>query len=212
MKRVARARRFCCDYVMYQLGKGARSECRSWAVMRHLRAVWLKNYKLPAWSPAALLALALGCGGPSYKRGIYDNGMVRLRVLEPMGWERVEISDNQLVFNHPKLGSISLLTTCKDYEDVPEQALMNQLLMGTRERNYRLEETITVDGRGALHDIVDLELDGVPVTLEVFLVKKDGCVYDISRVSSRSAFEPGRDALLSLVRGFHVVATRLDEG
>lgn len=166
------------------------------------------------WVAVASAGLMLGgCGASASFRGnIYDNGVVRYRVgsVGP-GWERVQVEDNDLSFYNERLGTISVNSTCKGYEDVPERALLNQLLFGTRERTYRVDETVTLDGRGALHDVVDLELDGVPLTIEVYLVKKDGCVYDISRVSSRSAFESGREALASLVRGFHVLSTRLPD-
>lgn len=153
----------------------------------------------------------VGCASASFARGIYDDGVVRYRVgALPPGWKRVEVEDNDLAFHHAKLGTISINSTCRDYEDVPEAALMNQLLFGTRERDYRVEETVTLDGRGADHVVVDLELDGVPIALEVFLLKKDGCVYDMTRISSLPAFDEGRGDFLAVVRGFRVLRTSLD--
>jgi hypothetical protein len=159
----------------------------------------------------AWLVLLMGCASASFANGVYDNGIVRYRVGSPgPGWARVEVEDNDLAFHHASLGTISLNSTCKDYDDVPEEALMNQLLFGTRERVYRVEETVTVDGRGASHVLVDLELDGVPLTLEVYLLKKDGCVYDMTRISSRPAFAPGRRDFEAVVQGFFVLKNRLD--
>jgi len=158
-----------------------------------------------------LLCLA-GCGSStaSFINGIYDNGTVRYHIGTPgPEFRRVHVEDNDLAFYNEWLGTISINSTCKNYEDVPQQALMNQLLFGTRERVYRAEDRVTLDGRGALHNVIDLELDGVPLTLEVFLVSKDGCVYDITRISSRPAFEAGREHLLEFVRGFRVLATRV---
>jgi hypothetical protein len=160
-----------------------------------------------AWTFFACLA---GCGGASFSQGVYDDGTVRYRVGSvPSGFARVEVDDNDLAWSHRTLGTLSVNSTCQDYEDVPEQALMNHLLFGTRERTYRVEEMVTIDGRGALHTIVDLELDGVPVTLEVYVVKKDGCVYDITLIASRGAFDQARPALASLVSRFEVLRTNL---
>jgi hypothetical protein len=156
------------------------------------------------------LWLSAGCGGASFEHGIYDDGVVRYRIgPSPAGWERVNVEGNDLAFFHDSLGTIAVNSTCEDYEDVPEQALMNHLLFGTQQRDYRVEETVTLDGRGALHSVVDFELDGVPLTIEVYLVKKDGCVYDLSRISSRAAFAAGRPQFQALVRGFRVIETRL---
>lgn len=151
-----------------------------------------------------------GCGGASFAQGVYDDGTVRYRVGDVGGrWERVEVDDNDLAFTHRELGTISVNSTCDDYEDVPEQALMNHLLFGTRERNHKLDETVTLDGRGALHTVVELELDGVPLTLEIFVLKKDGCVYDLSLIAGRGSFERARPTFLSLVNGFEVLRTSL---
>jgi hypothetical protein len=158
-----------------------------------------------------VLCLAAGCASSArFSDGIYDDGTVRYRVVAPgAGWERIKVGDNDLAFHNEGLGTISINSTCKNYEDLPAQALMNELLFGTRSRFYRTEEVVTVDGRGALHSVVDLELDGVPLTLEVYLVTKDGCVYDITRVSSRASYEPGRPTLHTFVRSFAVIATRV---
>ncbi|MGD8858934.1 MAG: hypothetical protein PVI30_02915 [Myxococcales bacterium] len=160
---------------------------------------------------AVLFTVVVGCGGASLSGDIYDDGTVRYRVgPRGGGFERVEVEDNDLAFFHPDLGTISVNSTCRDYEDVPETALMNHLLFGTREQDFRLEETVTLDGRGARHVLVDLELDGVPLTLEVFLLRKDGCVYDISHVAARNAPPAAREAFHRLVSGFAVLSTDLD--
>jgi hypothetical protein len=161
-----------------------------------------------------VLAAALGgfaCGGATFSQGVYSNEFVTYRVgqVEP-GWERVQLDDDVLAFHHDKLGTVSITSTCSDYEDVPEEALLNHLLFGMRERNFRSEETVTVDGRGALHAVIDVQLDGVPVTLEVYLLKKDGCVYDMTLISSREAFAGARGVLTRLIAGFHVLKTDLD--
>ena len=134
--------------------------------------------------------------------------MVRYRVGSPgPGWERIQVEDNDIAFHHDELGTVSINSTCTDYEDVPEEALLNHLLFGMRERTFRSEETVTLDGRGALHAIVDVELDGVPITLELYVLKKDGCVYDMTLIASRALFERARTDLARLIAGFHVLRT-----
>ena len=168
-------------------------------------------------SALALLGLlgsalaASACGGAAFANGVYDDGVVRYRV-GPRGsnWSRVEVEDNDLAFHDPALGTISVNSTCQEYEDVPQVALVNHLLMGTTERRFRTEETVTVDARAARHVVVDLELDGVPVTLEIFLVNRDGCVYDLTYIAGRDAYARGRGAFEAFVQGFAVLETNLD--
>jgi hypothetical protein len=162
----------------------------------------------------ALVAMFAGfaCGGATFSQGVYDDGMVRYRVGElGPGWRRVAVEDNDLAYHHDALGTVSINSTCTDYEDVPEEALLNHLLFGMRERNFRGEETVTLDGRGALHAVIDLELDGVPLTLEVYVLKKDGCVYDMTLISSRQQFERARGDLAKLIAGFHVLRTNIED-
>jgi len=179
-------------------------------IVRH-RLKPLRSLVFALW---VLLPGAAGCGGPTFSQGIYDDGIVRYRVGDPgPGWQRVEVMDNDraLAFHNDQLGAtVSINATCEEYEDVPDEALLNHLLFGMRERVFRVDETITLDGRGALHAVVDVELDGVPVTLEVYLVRKDGCVYDLTLIASRQEFEPARGALARLTARFHVLRTSLE--
>lgn len=156
--------------------------------------------------------LAAGCGSSGiFRNGIYEDDEVRYRVGSPgRAWSRVEVDDNDVAFHHARLGTVSANSTCREYDDAPERALLNHLLFGTRERVFRTYEMVTLDGRGAIHALVDFELDGVPLTLEVYLLKKDGCVYDLTYVAGRSTHAQGRVALARLVEGFHVLATHLD--
>jgi hypothetical protein len=171
--------------------------------------MWRRRSSLTAI--AALIACASACGPTiHFEGGVYADGVVRYRVgpLAP-GFERVRVADNDLAWNDPQLGTIAVNSTCTDYEDVPEVALLNQLLFGMTDRVFRIDEVVTLDGRGAHHVIVDVQLDGVPMTLEIYLMRKDGCVYDLSYIAGRAMFERGRPFFEPFVRQFAVLSTNL---
>jgi hypothetical protein len=161
-----------------------------------------------------LIALCMAaCGSTgTFRNGVFDNGVTRFRV-GPLtaGFERVEVADNDLSFHRPKLGTISVNATCTEYEDVPQTALLNQLLFGTTQREFLVDETVTLDGRGARHVISDLELDGVPMRINVYLLQKDGCVYDLTHVGSRQESVTAQPVFDAFVRGFAVLRTRLPD-
>jgi hypothetical protein len=149
------------------------------------------------------------CGASSsFHDRVYDDGTVRYRV-GPLSsqFQRIEVGDNDLAWHDRGLGTISVNSTCSDYEDVPATALLNQLLFGTTSRNFRVEEIATLDGRAARHVIVDVEMDGVPVTLNVYLLQKDGCVYDLTHVVAPQESERARPLFEAFVRGFAVLAS-----
>ena len=161
---------------------------------------------LPTVLLVAMLTLAWGCGASaSFRDGVYDDGTVRYRVGPRAGFERVEVEDNDLAFFNRHLGTITINSTCSEYEDVPQDALLNHLLFGTRERDFRVDEVLTLDGRGAKHVVVDVELDGVPLTLEIYLVKKDGCVYDVVLDAPPTHFADALSGYQTLLAGFDVL-------
>jgi len=137
---------------------------------------------------AALALLVAACGGPVLHDGVYSDGYTRYRIGRlSNAWQSVEASGNDLAFYRHGMGTIAVNSTCREYEDVPLPALVNHLLFDTTRRDVRVEETVTLSGRGAQHVVVDVELDGVPIELELFVLRKDGCVYDLSHIRARSA-------------------------
>jgi len=157
------------------------------------------------------VVLTASCGASqSFRERVYDDGTVRYRVgaLEG-GFERVEVGDNDLAWHDTTFGTVSVNSTCEQYEDVPARALMNQLMMGTTQRSYLVDETVTLDGRAAQHVIADLELDGVPVRINVYLVVKDGCVYDLTHVAERARAESAQPVFERFVNGFAVLGAHV---
>ena len=63
--------------------------------------------------------------------------------------------------------------------------------MGTTERDIESQSTIPFDGREALHTVLRAKLDGVPMHYDVFVMKKDGCVYDLVYVAPPCQFAAG---------------------
>jgi len=148
------------------------------------------------------------CAGSQFKDHVFEDGELRYRLGDPnTGFELVEIDDNDVSYFHPDLGTIGIHATCEGYDDVPPKALLNQLLFGTTERQEHLEETVTLDGRGALHAVYDLALDGVPVTLDVYVLTKDGCIFDFSYVATTPAPRAGVEAFRRLVAGFDLLSS-----
>src|SRR4051794_34772271 len=131
----------------------------------------------------SLLALAcIGCATTSH----FDGSRFHKRATDyrvgalDSTWTVVKVRGNDLAFHRAGGGSIAVHATCRGYDDVPQQALLNHLLFGTTHRRYLLDEEVTLDGRGARHALVDAELDGVPVRLEVYGLTNDYCVLDLS--------------------------------
>jgi hypothetical protein len=163
-----------------------------------------------ATTVAFALALATACGGsrPAFDGTVFRQGAVAFRVPKvPSGWTRVDVTDAALAFRDGAHdGSVLVNARCGEKDgDAPLVALTNQLVMGTTERAQSLEETLPFDGREARHTRMTAKLDGVPRDFDIFVLKKDGCVYDFVYVSAPEHAALGTPEFEGFVRGFHTV-------
>jgi hypothetical protein len=150
-----------------------------------------------------MLAVQTACAGARFDgtRFVKESTAYRVGELDP-SWQRISARHTDLAFHRRGQGTISVNATCRGYEDVPAQVLVNHLLFGTTKRNYLLDEEVTIDGRGAQHTVVACELDGVPVLLDMYLIARNGCVFDLDYISSPSA--PARREFTHFAQAFQI--------
>jgi hypothetical protein len=163
---------------------------------------------MDARAAAFLMPLMVAaCGGPSvtFEGGVFRAPGVSFRVGDvPSGWQRVKVDDSALGFRDEDGSSVMLDGRCNlKADDVPLVALTNQLVMGATERQYDKEDVIPFDGREARHTVMRAKLDGVPLVWDLYVMKKDGCVYDMAYVAPPDRFERGRGAFERFVAEFH---------
>jgi hypothetical protein len=157
----------------------------------------------------SLSAASAGCAHESFDGRVYHSGRETFGVGPvPATWERMELDGAMLAYRDTASGgSIAVHAQCgRDADDVPLVALTNHLLIGFTERDVKHEETLPFDGREARHTVLHAKLDGVPVTLDAWVLKKDGCVYDVVYVVSPAHYDAGADAFSAFARGFHTAA------
>lgn len=128
----------------------------------------------------------------------------------PKSWARVELEEAKLAFRDAdRAASILVNARCRTRdEDTPLPALVSHLLMGTTERTFELEETIPFDGREARHVRLTARLDGVANRFEVYVLKKDGCIYDLLLVAPPHRFGDSQPSFSAFVRGFRGLGRR----
>lgn len=125
----------------------------------------------------------------------------------PQGWRRVDVTDASLAFRDDTHdASILVNARChKPDEDTPLVALTNHLLMGSTAREVATQATEPFDRREALHTRGSAKWDGVPMAHDIFVLKKDGCVYDFVYTGEPSHAEAGVPAFEQFVRGFRTL-------
>jgi len=78
------------------------------------------------------------------------------------------------------------------------------LLMGFTERQKRQSERVLIDGREGLRSLYVAKLDGVARELDLFVLKKDGCIFDLSYIAPLGKGEVWRGEFNRMVSEFRV--------
>jgi hypothetical protein len=148
--------------------------------------------------------VATACGGSQFDGQVYRNGELAFRVGPvPSDWRRIEVDTALLAFrDDTDDATVALAGRCgKDGDDVPLSALTHHLFLQFTDRQVDKEEVLKLDGRDAMRTEMTAELDGVPKHFVVFVLKKDGCVYDFLHIGAR-ADDRGVADFERFVRGF----------
>ncbi|MCA9623774.1 MAG: hypothetical protein KC731_32350 [Myxococcales bacterium] len=166
------------------------------------------------WRSPKLLALlllsqvGLGCGSHGLTGGIYRGDGFAFRMEAPGdGWRPLDAAPAALSYrNDAYQATIMVHGRCGlDGDDIPLTALTNHLFLDFTDREVKSQDVVPFDGREAMHTVLDAKLDGVPMTYDVWVLKKDGCVYDLLYLAPPGQFEAGRPDFEALVRGFATV-------
>jgi len=151
------------------------------------------------------VVLIAGCGYyGTFKGGIFKNREVKYRVgTLSSDWTLLKVRDNNLAFFNEKLGAtIQANAMCKDIDDVSLKVLTNHLLIGLDGRKKIFSRRLPFDGREALQTVVEGKLDGVAIKLDIYVLRKNNCVYDFAYFTRRGHFDRGRADYRRFVKGF----------
>jgi hypothetical protein len=150
-----------------------------------------------AFSCVALLSFVAACGGSSFDGRIYDDGKLRFRTGPiPASWRRIEADGTLLAFRDDRRDTTMAVNgRCGvDGDDVPLVSLTQHLFLHFTDREIKSQREVMLDERAALRTEIVGKLDGVPMHFLVYVMKKNGCVYDFWRIGA--APPPSSDAAL----------------
>lgn len=139
--------------------------------------------------------------GPRHTTYRGKDAAYRVGALPP-SWRKVRIGDVQIAFHHERGGAIAASGRCGERDDAPLDVLVNHLIMGLDRRREISREPITLDGRRALRAQLTGELDGVTVAMELVVLNKDGCTYDLQLVADPAVFAARRQDFAGFLAGF----------
>ncbi len=152
--------------------------------------------------------LFLGCGGgPHYDGNAFRSDELAFRIgPPPASWRALESDEALLAFrDDASRATIAVNGRChRDGDDVPLQALTHHLFLQFTDRELVEREELQLDDRAALRTELVARLDGVPKHFTVYVLKKNGCVYDFLHIADVHSEGAQRD-FRSFVRSFRAV-------
>ncbi|WP_156865167.1 hypothetical protein [Pajaroellobacter abortibovis] len=159
---------------------------------------------------AFALLLWMGCSPkrPYYREGVFHihDAVFQLGQIPPT-WTPLSIHEATIGFRDAaQHASVFLYARChQKRDDIPLTVLTNHLLLGTTERDIREQQTIPLDGREALFTHLHAKLDGVEMHYEIYVLKKDDCLYKFIYMRSIQEKEELSEAFKRSVTGFRAI-------
>ncbi|MFO7179298.1 MAG: hypothetical protein DIU78_011420 [Pseudomonadota bacterium] len=162
--------------------------------------------RVPLWVLGLSAALVLGsCGKAAFDGTVYRGDDIEFRVgpVSPT-WRAIEVEGALLAFrDDARAATVAVNGRCGlDGDDVPLQALTQHLFLHFTDREIISQQALELDGREALRTELVAELDGVPRRFVVYVLKKDGCVYDFMWIGGSPDGRGGVADFERFVRGF----------
>jgi hypothetical protein len=167
--------------------------------------------------PLAVVVGATGAGlvacghARTFDDGVFRKGAVAVRVGPvPAGWRPLRVDGADLAFrDDERSGSVLFDVRCGRDDDAPLSVLTDHLIMGTTEREFDAQDTVPFDRREALHTLLRAKLDGVPMHYDIYVMKRDGCVYDLVYVAPPARFAEGAADVEHFATGLESVGSAL---
>ncbi len=153
-----------------------------------------------------VLLLSACAHAETFEDGVFRKGDLAVYFgPRPAAWRRVDVDGADLAFrDDAREGAALFDVRCgRRDDDAPLSVLTEHLIMGTTEREVESRLTIPFDGREAMHTLLHAKLDGVPMQYDIYVMKKDGCVYDVVYVAPPDHFAEGAPDFERFTLGLH---------
>jgi len=120
------------------------------------------------------------------------------------GWQPLKQKDTQVVWFNTDLDAVILLDSqCESHGDSDLMQFTDHLRIDFRQWDVKSQEVVKMNSRDALNTVVVASIDGGPQKqLELYVTKKNGCLFDLEYVAPPASFERGRAAFARVVAGF----------
>jgi hypothetical protein len=155
---------------------------------------------------AACLVATAGCATTSIAEGRYRSPKGYRVAVPARGWTLVNEDGVDLILRYDASPAEMLVNASCDgvHRSRSSEILARHLLMGLRHRTVLEKGEVAIDGRAAMHVVLEGEDadERAPVRVDAYVLKGDRCVYDFLYAAPAAAFDAGRDDFRRLLESF----------
>ena len=140
-----------------------------------------------------------------YRAGTVTTGIGSFTVPRlPHPWKSPKIRLKQLVHENDAIqATIVTDALCgPKFDDAPLPRLAKEFFQRLQERRITSEKGLTLDGRAAFRMQGSGRIDGVPVAMDVVVMKKDFCLYDFVYFAPPETYREGIRDFEGYLHGF----------
>jgi len=118
-------------------------------------------------------------------------------------WQPVPDEPSVLTLAHKQLAAgITISVTCDREREVPLDILTRHLFFGFKNMEILHQEPQALNGVPALKTVARASLDGREVQVHSYVVRRDGCIYDMVYVASPQDYSRGEPSFARMMAGF----------
>jgi hypothetical protein len=118
-------------------------------------------------------------------------------------WQPVPDEPSVLTLTHPQLAAgITISVTCGQERDVSLNILTRHLFFGFKDMEVLQQESQAINGVPALETVARARLDAHEVQVHSYVVRRDGCVYDMVYFASPQDYARGEPSFARMMAGF----------
>jgi hypothetical protein len=118
-------------------------------------------------------------------------------------WQQMADEPSVLTLTHTQLSAgITISVTCDRERNVPLNILVRHLFFGFKDVEVLHQEPQAFDGAPALKTVARARLDTREVQVKSYIVRRDGCIYDMVYFASPQDYSRGEPSFEHMVAGF----------
>jgi hypothetical protein len=125
------------------------------------------------------------------------------RVTPPKDWKEIDSSNqSDQAYKLPSGNVVTLTSSCKPNRSQSLDVLTRHLLLGARNVSYEKQDIYLIAGHEGLYSSVKAKMEGVPFSLELFVLPSNTCVFDFSLMSPKMISETDKADFISFFKSF----------